>query len=192
MRPQVCISNTKTPKSVVQILIPQVRRTNTETSGQHFNYWPQVCHSNIEFLPVWRFRPNWKHLNYFRKVKVKFWKSSFASVGSWQWKWEEVPIAIEMKSSEISNENVSCEHTQDGQHVHANIMRLLSGRSGGRWTWSSPFLACRWPPLESHFALSCFIFTIPLSSVALPSSRILGPVDQNIPQNWQIQSNSPD
>ena len=40
--------------------------------------------------------------------------------------------------------------------------------------------------------LSCFIFTIPLSSVALPSSRILDPVDQNIPQNWQIQSYSPD
>ena len=104
VRPQVCISNTKTPKSVVQILRPH---------GAENKYWdlrstfqllrPQVCYSNIEFLPVWRFRPNWKHLNYFRKVKVKFWKSSFASVGSWQWKWEEVPIAIEMKSSEISS-----------------------------------------------------------------------------------------
>ena len=59
-----------------------------------------------------------------------------------------------MKSSEISNENVSCGHTtlkMDNMDMLANILRLLSGRSGGRWTWSSLFLACRWPPLKSHF-----------------------------------------
>ena len=83
---------------------------------------------------------------------MKFWKSSYASVGSWQWKWKEVPIAIEMKSSEISNENVSCGHTEDGQHGSAcQHPGAAVGRSGGSWTWSSPFLACRWPPLESHF-----------------------------------------
>ena len=196
VRPQVCISNTKTPKSVVQILRPQVRRTNTETSGQHFNYWDlrsaiQIlssyqCGGSVPTENIWKVK---------RKVKVKLRKSSYASVGSWQWKWKEVPVAFMMKSSEISNENVSCGHTtlkMDNMDMLANIVQLLSGRSGGSWTWSSPFLACRWPPLESHFALSCFIFTIPLSSVALPSSRILGPVDQNIPQNWQIQSYSPD
>ena len=85
-------------------------------------------------------------------MKVKLRKSSFASVGSWQWKWKEVPIAIEMKSSEISNENVSCGHTEDGQHGSAcQHPAAAVGRSGGSWTWSSPFLACRWPPLESHF-----------------------------------------
>ena len=85
---------------------------------------------------------------------MKLWKSSYASVGSWQWKWKEVPIAFMMKSSEISNENVSCGHTtlkMDNMDMLANILRLLSGRSGGRWTWSSLFLACRWPPLKSHF-----------------------------------------
>ena len=39
----------------------------------------------------------------------------------------------------------------DNMDMLANIVQLLSGRSGGSWTWSSPFLACRWPPLESHF-----------------------------------------
>ena len=101
---------------------------------------------------MWRSPRNWKHLNCFRKVKVKIWKSSYASVGSWQWKCKEVPIAIEMKSSEISNENVSCGHTEDGQHGSAcQYPAAAVGRSGGSWTWSSPFLACRWPPLESHF-----------------------------------------
>lgn len=48
----------------------------------------------------------------------------------------------------------------DNMDMLANIVRLLSGWSGGSWTWSSPFLACRWPPLESHF--------VPLSSVVSP------------------------
>ena len=43
------------------------------------------------------------------------------------------PIAIMMKSSEISNENVSCGHIalkMDNMDMLANILRLLSGRSG--------------------------------------------------------------
>ena len=45
---------------------------------------PQVCNSNTEFLLVWRFYPNWKHLTYFRKVKVKLSKSSTFIRLSWQ------------------------------------------------------------------------------------------------------------
>ena len=104
---------------------------------------------------MWRSPRNWKHLNCFRKVKVKLWKSSYASVGSWQWKWKDVPIAIEMKSSEISNENVSCGHTEDGQHGSAcQYPAAAVGRSGGSWTWSSPFWHAgdhHCNALESHF-----------------------------------------
>ena len=70
MRPQVCISNTKTPKSVVQILRPQVRRTNTETSGQHFNYWDlrsaiQIlssyqCGGSVPTENIWIISEKWK------------------------------------------------------------------------------------------------------------------------------------
>ena len=70
VRPQVCISNTKTPKSVVQILRPQVRRTNTETSGQHFNYWDlrsaiQIlssyqCGGSVPTENIWIISEKWK------------------------------------------------------------------------------------------------------------------------------------
>ena len=111
----------------------------------------ECCHHHSLFKGSVPTENNWKVK---RKVKVKLWKSSYASVGSWQWKWKEVPIAFMMKSSEISNENVSCGHTtlkMDNMDMLANILRLLSGRSGGSWTCSSLFLACRWPPLKSHF-----------------------------------------
>ena len=44
---------------------------------------PQVWNSNTEFPLVWRFWPNWIHMNYFRKVKVTLSKCSTFIRLSW-------------------------------------------------------------------------------------------------------------
>ena len=70
-------------------------RPNNETPGLHFNYCDPS--SAIQILRSYWYggsaptENNWKVK---RKVKVKLWKSSYASVGSWQWKWKEVPLLL--------------------------------------------------------------------------------------------------
>ena len=115
---------------------------------------PQVCNSNTEFLLVWRFYPNWKYLTYFRKVKVKLSKSSTftpqLAAGSESERMYLLLLRWKVQKSAMKMWAVAT-LKMDNMDMLANIVQLLSGRSGGSWTWSSPFLACRWPPLESHF-----------------------------------------
>ena len=158
MRPQVCISNIKTPKSVVQILRPQARRTNTETSSQHFNYWDlrsaiQIsssywCGGSVPTENIWIISEKWKWN--FGNLHMPQLAAGSESERKYllPWRWKVQKSAMKMWAVSTLK--------MDNMDILANIMRLLSGRSGGRWTWSSPFLACRWPPLESTFSQSLY------------------------------------
>ena len=72
----------------------------------------------------------------------------------------------------------------DNMDLLANILRLLSGDLGE----VGLDLHLSWHAGDHHWNHILLIFTIPLSSVVSQSSRILGPVDQNIPPNWWTQS----
>jgi hypothetical protein len=67
----------------------------------------------------------------------------------------------------------------DNMDLLANILRLLSRDLGE----VGLDLHLSWHAGDHHWNHILLIFTIPLSSVVSQSSRILGPVDQNIPPN---------
>ena len=84
-----------------------------------------------------------------------------------------------MKNSEISNENVSCEHTQDGQHGYGYTCQHHAASI--REIWGTLDLIFTFPGMQVTtigitfcLVLSCFILTIPLSSVALLGAIYMG------------------
>ena len=167
------------------MLKPQVNISITETSGLLFKYWVPTSVEVPSQL---------KTFELFQKSESEIleificlsWQLAVKVRGSTYCYWDE----------KFRNQQWKCElwaharwTTCTCQH-HAASIREIWGTLDLIFTF--PGMQVTTIGITFCLVLSCFIFTIPLSSVALPSSRILGPVDQNIPQNWQIQSYSPD
>ena len=132
---------------------------------------PQVCNSNTEFLLVWRFYPNWKHLTYFRKVKVKLSKSSTFIRLSWQ-------LAVKVRGctycfwdEKFRNQQWKCELWPHSRWTTWTCLPTSCGCCQGDRGGVGFDLHFFWHAGDHHWNPILF----PLFSVVLPSLRILGP-----------------
>ena len=184
MRPQVCISNTKTPslqfkywdpRSAVQILRPQVYISITETSGLQFKYWGPT---GTEVLSQLKTIEKWKEK----------WKWNFGSLltpqlaaGSESERKYLLLLWWKVQKSAMKMWAVATPHSRWTTWI---CLPTSCGCCQGDLGEAGLDLHLIWHSGNNHWNN--------ISSVVSILSRILGPADQNIPPNWRIQSYSPD